>query len=389
MKIDVNNKILLKILSGFIAIFLWAAITYTEDPVISQTISGIQVKFEGEKELAENGLVITNSDSLPDISVVIRGTRSNVISSMGSVTAVADVSGISEKGTNTVSLKYNYPSGGITLVKSKTQEVTVETEKLVSRIVPIKVKTINQEKNLTHLIEAVSSREGMEIRGAESEIYKIDYAQAVIDVSEKTENEEKEYTYKFYDDEDDVISGSTVIYRELNTVNVKTTAYKKVNIPVTVVIHEDFNDNYVLKLKSISVQNVDAGVPEGAIVKEAKAVVSELTKTQAEILLTVPDGVYIPEEKRKVKVEYQLEPKILKEVEVEVTADNVPEGKTAEIYSKKIKVSVKGAESEISADKIKATIDMMSTQSNIYHVQFDLPEGLEIVGSYTTEAVLH
>ena len=84
MNIKKDNKLLLKILSALAAIVLWFAITYTEDPIISQYLSDINIVFDGEEELHSNGLIITNKDSLPTVSATIRGNRSSVISSISS-----------------------------------------------------------------------------------------------------------------------------------------------------------------------------------------------------------------------------------------------------------------------------------------------------------------
>ena len=50
MNFIINNKIALKILSGLVAIVLWFAITYTEDPIISQSLGDISIEFEGEED---------------------------------------------------------------------------------------------------------------------------------------------------------------------------------------------------------------------------------------------------------------------------------------------------------------------------------------------------
>ena len=125
MNVNTNNKTVLKILSGLVAVVLWFAITYTEDPIISQSLGDITIEYEGEKRLMDNGLIIVNKDEIPDISVVIRGKRSSVISAIGSVVASCDVSGIETSGENTVEVKYIYPTSSITMAKTKTKEITV------------------------------------------------------------------------------------------------------------------------------------------------------------------------------------------------------------------------------------------------------------------------
>ena len=53
MKINKNSKLFLKILSGVVGVVLWFAITYTEDPIISQSLGDIKIVFDGEKQLMD------------------------------------------------------------------------------------------------------------------------------------------------------------------------------------------------------------------------------------------------------------------------------------------------------------------------------------------------
>ena len=143
MKFDRNNKLFLNILSALVALVLWFAITYTEDPIISQYLSDIPIMFEGEKILESSGLAIVNKADLPALSAVIQGKRSNVISAMGTVVASCDVSEIVTTGENSVQLKYVYPTATITMAKIKTKEIAVETEKVIARNIPIKITVKN------------------------------------------------------------------------------------------------------------------------------------------------------------------------------------------------------------------------------------------------------
>ena len=148
-----------KILSAIIAVILWTAITYTEDPIITQTITGINISFAGEERLNENGLAIINRKELPTVSVVIRGKRNNVIDALDKIYAVADVSSIKSAGKNQLTLSYNYPTDKVALEKAKTKEIPVETEALISREIPVKIEAKNRNKSDDHIIKSHSETE--------------------------------------------------------------------------------------------------------------------------------------------------------------------------------------------------------------------------------------
>ena len=62
MKIIKDNKLLLKIFSALIAIVLWFAVTYTEDPSINQHLNRLDTVFYHEDVLSRRGLMIVNKE---------------------------------------------------------------------------------------------------------------------------------------------------------------------------------------------------------------------------------------------------------------------------------------------------------------------------------------
>ena len=389
MKIIGNNKLLLKILSAMIAVILWTAITYSEDPVINQALNGISVEFAGEEELHNKGLIVTNKDSIPAISAVIRGNRSRVISSIGAISAVADVSGIDEAGSNNVKIEYSYPSSAVSLVKTKITEITVKTEKIVSRSVPVVIEAINQDKNPDNLIESTSRIKTIKIKGAESEVYKISYAKAQVDAESVLKTSSQDYVYKFYDEKDNVIPDTNILYRSYNAVSVENTVYKRTTLPVSVILGDEFAEDYGVNVKSISKAAVDVGLADGVNLQSIQAVITDIASEggKYELTLEEPEGVYIPEKSRKITVSCEIMPKIIKEIEVPLTVQNLPEGKNYELFNSKVKVSVKGSEKELTADKIKAIIDAQKSADGKNHVQItvEVQDGMTVVGSYGAE----
>lgn len=393
MKIK-DSKLLLKILSAVAAVVLWFAITYTEDPVISQLLTDIDIVFEGEDTLHANGLIVINKDAIPDISATIRGNRSSVISSVGAVSAVIDLSRITQTGKNMVEVKYNYPSSSVVLAKAKTRELTLETEKIVTRNIPVRVETANEDKNAAFITDAKSDVELIKVSGAESVIYKIAYAKATVDVTNITASGELEYFFKLYDSDGDVLPENNILSKSIETLPVKNTVYKKVSLPVEIVLPEEMAMDYALTVKNQSITSVSAGVPEGVDITSLYAIFNGKEndgKTEYTLNLTVPEGVYVPEKSTELTATCELVPKVLKELEIPVTAENVPEGKKVKLTPDKIKISVKGAENLLSASNIKATVDasqLTSGEEQNVEVTLTTDKDIQIVGTYTTAAIL-
>lgn len=393
MNIIKDKKLLLKILSGFIAVVLWFAITYTEDPAVSQHVTNVTTIFSGEALLRERGLTIVNKDELPALSAVIRGNRSKVISSLGVVSAHIDVSNIHNVGSHEVLVQYRYPQDTVTLTKTKISSVFVEVEKILSRDIPIRIEADTSGRDSERLVSVESKTETLSVRGAQSIVEKIAYAKAIIDTSDITVNGEMNYAYKLYDVNDNVLSEKNIISKSQNTLLVTGTVYKKAVLPVRVVLSDSLKENYTLKVKKQSVGSLTAGIPENTTITELFAILDDnVTKERSPITIDIqiPDNVYCPQDDLSITVEYELLPKIIQEVEVPVTVENVPEGKEVEITPEKIKVTVKGAKTDALEGKITASIDASELDENKKTVTAVVAaeENIDVIGEYSVTARL-
>ncbi|MBQ7985986.1 MAG: hypothetical protein IJ304_01825 [Clostridia bacterium] len=393
MKMIKDKKLLLKIFSTLIAIVLWFAITYTEDPAVSQHVTNINAVFSGEAQLRERGLTVVNKDELPAFSAVIRGNRSKVISSLGVVSAHIDVSNIHDVGTHEVLVHYSYPQDIVTLTKTKVSAVSIKVEKILSRDVPIKIEADTSGRDTDRLVAVESKTESLTVRGAQSVVEKIAYAKAIIDASEITVNGEMNYAYKLYDEDDNVLSEKNIISKSQSTVLVTGTVYKKAVLPVKVVLSDSLKENYSLKVKKQSVESLTVGIPDNSSVTELYAVLdNNATRARSPITvdIQIPDGVYCPLEDLSVTVEFELLPRTVHELEVSVTAENAPEGREVSINPEKIKVSVKCAKDDAVASKISATIDAseLNDEEKTVDVNVAAVENMDIIGKYTVTAKL-
>lgn len=383
-----TSKTFLKILSAFIAVILWFAITYTEDPVISQQVVGLDITVKGENTLNSNGFAIVNKDKFPSINVVIRGSRSNVISALGEISAEIDVSSIKQAGENTVAVSYSYPSGKVILEKVKVREITVDTESVVSRDIPVHIETVNRDKNSGILVNSVCKTETITVTGAESDLYRISYAKAVVDISKITKTSEQNCIYDFYNENDELLSDKNITHKSSQTILVENKVYEKVTLPIKVVLDSEKRKNYGFSVKNISAGTVDVGFDAGVSANHIEAVItSQQGKNSYDAILIIPDGVYVPEESRKITLSGEIVPKETKEFTVSVEPINVPSGVSAEIVPNEQTVFVRTAETKID---ITATVDLsdMTEEEQVLPVNFETDGDADIVGKYSVTVKL-
>ena len=385
MKNIKNSKLLLKILSGIIALVLWFAITYTEDPVISQTLTGIRLELVSEDTLNANGFAVINRDELPAISVVIRGSRSNVISALGEIYASADVSAIKNSGENQLPVSYTYPTGRVVLEKIKTREIPIETEVLISREIPVKTEIFNREKNSDYILKSEAATDNVTVSGAAHSIYKLSYARVRIDASKISKTSTQDCIFELCTEKGDTVSEEDIVSKSVSAVSVKNTVYKKTSLPVKVILDGENNDGYGFVLKNAEKNTVDAGLDDGVSVDFIEATVTpqkEKNSFEAELLL--PEGVYVPEENRTLTVTGEILPKTLKEVTVDIELINAPEGKVFTVSPPEKTVTLKTVK-DAEDIKLTATVDVsgMTASEEMLPIELKTEDDADIIGSYS------
>lgn len=389
MKVNTNSKLFLKILSGVVALALWFAITYTEDPIISQHLGDISVVFEGEEQLKDNGLIIVNKDKIPNISAVIRGKRSSVISAMGTVAASCDVSSIDNAGENSVGIKYIYPTATITMAKMKTKEITLETQKLITRNIPIKMFLKNEDKNQEYIVYPGCDASNLRIKGAETDVYTVSYAKVEVDVAQMDKNNTQEYFYTLCDKDGNTVSENNIIYKSSETITVENSVYKRATLPVNVKLNKDLEKKYAMTLKSISSPKVDIGIVGEPIPEELTVEIKTVEENgEYKLELPVPTGVYLPEESKKITVTCELIPLVKEEVEVDIEITNNQDKKFS-IKPEKIEIKVIYPDGKEISGKIKASVDAKDAEDGeTLPVEFETPDFVKIDGEYKAEVYI-
>ena len=107
----VGSKAFWIIISLLASFLLWTYIMSTEETTIEMTFSNVKVVYQGADDLrATRGLIVTGADA-DTVSVRLKGTR-RVLGNLSSadLSAVIDVSGISQAREMQVSYSLQYPT---------------------------------------------------------------------------------------------------------------------------------------------------------------------------------------------------------------------------------------------------------------------------------------
>lgn len=342
------------VLSLVLAVVAWAAIMWVDDPDIIVTLNDLNVRFIGEAELRENGLVITGKSDLPQMSASVSGKRSDLMSYMDGVRIEVDASQITEAGEYTLSGALSLPSSRLSVEKEKYGDIPITVEKLAEKEIEVKVKQTGTLKNT--LVKSEITEPKVLINGAKSEIDAVAYGVATVDISGVGEDSRELSGYVLMDADGNLIKNETI---ETNTLSVEVlhTVYNLKNLPVEAELSDELSSQYAISAVTVTPSRIDVGVRDANNDVSLKAVINKISDDgNIEAELTETEGMYIPEANKTVRIKAEVNKIVTKPVELNIEAQNAPDGKSVSVDS--VSVAVSGEESKLNNDNIKAYVDL-------------------------------
>ena len=371
MKIDNSGmkRMILKIISVFISIVLWLFITYTEDSQMDVTVNSIDVQLTGESYLNEQGFMVVNKSSIPTAAVTVRGKRGDIISVMDSIGAYVDVSGITNEGSYKLRPSFDIPSNAVYISQRKTLNVEVDIEKIENKTVDVRVVQKNSDMNKSYMVESIPTKETVVIRGAHDDIASIDHASVYIDAAEISQDESVTGTLIYENSENSEVICINELFTEANEMTVLNKVYEKYEIPVNIVISSEVNKKYSAEVLEQSANTVQVGIKNdegrkiGYVTNLPFEGELEVGTKDYEFILDVPDGLYIPEDKRIITVRLEVFERTEKLVTVPVKVQN-SKNRSYELSKNEISVWLSGPEEKLKSEYITATLNLDEYESS-------------------------
>ena len=370
------------ILSLIIAIGVWIAVNYLNNPDITTTLSGLHIKFTGEAELRNKGLVITGKSAIPSSSVVVSGKRKDLIDNMNNISVEVNVSEITETGDYSLKGTINLPTTKITVEKEKYGEIPITVEKLGEKEVPVKLRQSGILKN--KLVKSELVKDTVKLTGAQSELDNVSYGIADVNAEDIKVNSTIRVKYLLLDNKGEYIEKNETLESYTPEVVVKNTIYDKIILPVNLKLTKEMEKKYVLNENecSMSVSTVEVGVLEGSSDEAVTAYIDN--PDTDELTLHEASDMYIPSGHKKIKVKLSLTPKVTKDIELEPSAEGLSAGLYAEIG--KITVRVTATEDKINTENINAHVKLDGIGIGEYKLPVEISgDMIEIEGTYTAD----
>lgn len=356
-----NAKIM--VLSLAIAIGVWIAVNYVNNPDIETTVSGLKVTFAGEQELRDRGFVITGKSNLPSGAVVVSGKRGELIDNMDKIRLEADVSEINGEGEYTLTGSIVLPTTRITVEKEKYGQIPIRVEKLCEKEIPVKLEQTGIAKDKLVKSELLNST--VTLTGSQTELDNVSYGIANVNITNIGVNNRMPVNYLLLNNTGSYIEKNETIESPTAEVMVKNTVYPKKTLPVKLKLSDEMALSYVLYEDKCTVTPtaVEVGVLPTNTDECIYAVVDSTDEANG-YTLRETEGIYVPEELKKVRVRLGIAKLTDWETEIEPSAENVSEG--LEVKTEKIKIKVRAAEDKLNNDNVKAHVDVKGLGEGTY-----------------------
>lgn len=371
-----TKKIQTIALSVLLAVIVWFMVIYVNDPDITTTVSNVDVRFVGEMALREKQLALTGKNDIPQLSVVVTGKRSDLMNFMDDIYVQVNVGDITGTGEYSIPGTISIPTTRITVEKENYGDIPIKVETLTTKDINVAVKQTGTLKN--KVVKSEISNPTVTVTGAKSEIDEIGGGIATVDISELKEDNIEKVSYLLTDNSGALINENETIESARSYVEVSNTIYDAKTLPVVPMLTAELENNYILKTDKSVV--TPASVVVGVNGENTdSSVIARIDKLNAgdsgEYTLENTNGMYIPEENKKVKIKAEIVKKTVTQLELEVEAENVAEGYTARIDGK-LDAQVWGEEGKVNSDSVRAVVDVSGLEPG----EYNLP--VELIGEY-------
>ncbi|VYU17701.1 hypothetical protein [Clostridium tertium] len=362
-----KNKLIVPIICLLLSIGLWVYVTNVENKIRTTEISKIPVELVNLDALTSSKLALSPNQEFY-VTLKVEGNTNDINKIKKSDFKLqVDLSEYAwKKGTNKVPVSIvDYPIS-ISIRNTNTLTIQVNIEDMVEKNLPvtsnIKVKT----KQGYFASEPTISPEEIKISGPESSVNSV--SKLIINDSKEEVSEDIIGNYEIIpvDEHGDEVEGIT-LSQGTAKVEIKVSKGKSVKINISTV--GTLPSGVKLKSLESSRKTVEILGP-----KEILDTINEVTTTPIDLSsitnsqdvnlsINIPEGVKVAQGEEQLSVRVNLVGIISKDFSIKYSLSGANQGLKITPSKDVIKVTIKGFEDEISsvsADKIKASIDLSS-----------------------------
>ncbi len=381
-----KNKIGYMVLSIIISIIIWVMVAYMTDPDVTKTLHNVDVRFVGEDMLIDKGLIVTDENELPDLSVKISGKRSDMIYAIDNVVIEVDVSDIDSEGEYDLEGTVILPNSRINLERVRFDTVPVVVGEYAEKNIDIEIRQTGTLKG--KLVKSESEMKSVKITGSKDEIDSVASGYAVVDISKLEDSQSLRTNFVLVDNAGNLISKNETISTETPDIIINNTVYDAVELPVKAELSDELQGRYTLDEENTEIEpeRVTVGVLPGESYNEVKTIVKNTDSEEYDCDLQEEEGMYIPDNVKKVKVKASVIGNETFTSSLPVEVLNIQDGLHVE-GAPGITAQFKGIKEY--SNEIHAYVDASGLSEGTYTLPVTFTgKGMKAEGTYSVEIVL-
>lgn len=226
-----------RIIALALSIIVWIYVVLLLDPSIDIKMNDIPVIYTNTVSLTNEGYVLIN-EKPSSISIKLRGSRAMLAKiNKEDITAYIDLNGYNQAGTFSFPMSVRLPYEEIRVVEKKPDSLSVTIDKLITRSLPVTIKTIGTPSDGFAIYESILSQNMIELKGPNDIITSIDLAEVSVDISDMTSDVIATIPIVFYNTNEDVIS-SKYLTSTPEKIDVRCVILKKKTVPVKIIMND-------------------------------------------------------------------------------------------------------------------------------------------------------
>ena len=341
-----------------------------------QKITDIPIEYTGLNSLAENGLMLSYGDETSEsVDLTFEGARTLVcqldrsrirvsanlgnITSPGTQTVQYTVSYLNEEGRATIAAGQHFAR--VNRVDWSIENATVQISEMTRKEVDIRCELVGNVAEGYSAGQIQLSQNTVELQGLEEELSKVSYAKVTLDVGpEAKETTTRRLTCQFYDESDELIEDYHFRATTAQiTVTLPVSLTKDLNLIVEFLEAPGAKKNnisYKIEPEFVTVSGEAANLENVSEIILGEQNLLDLVGAEGRVIHTysieIPEGCQNESGVTRATMQIAFKDMAFRDVETEnfvIDAAQLSDGKTAEVLTESLTVSVFGASASVDA----------------------------------------
>lgn len=294
-----KHDILTRLLSLMVAMMLWLYVVENRNEDVEQVYKNIGVQIQGLDVLRENGMtVIEGADTKVNVTVV--GKRDALLNvRQDKFLITVDVSNIPSPGDYTLQYTVSTNTEGARVSDKNPRLIGLTIDRITNKSVPVRLEINGALPEGYSLAgDCLISPNAVEIQGPETDLGKVSYAYAEIDISEIRQTSAQRVTYTLMG-EDDQPADISRITTEDPAVDVTVPVHKAGSIPLVLdlILPPNLPEglvSYIIEPSSVEVKGASSTLAEVNSIELGSINLISLLENggeQATLPIILPNGV--------------------------------------------------------------------------------------------------